>query len=295
VTTPSPIRLGAVRTRAFCVVAGLICSITATAHAAPGTAALAKARQAWDDGELDQAERAYQDAIDKGGLDRAATLESWVHLGAARAVLGNKSGALAAFRVALFIDDTLTVPAEAGKKAIASADTARRQASRIGTLHLSLNVPTDAPSGEPFAVNVMLDAAQAALVARLSLHVRDVTTSKKYDYEDQPGAVVHFRVPASMTLPNASLRVEVDALDAHDNQLAIAEEHVTIRGTPATSSETDHSAHPKDELHKSGGFWSSPWPYLIGGALLAAGGATTAYFVLNPPLVSVGPAQIQTH
>ena len=281
--------MGAVRTGAFCV-AGLICSIAATAQAAPGTASLAKARQAWDDGELDQAERAYQDALDKGGLDRASTLESWVHVGAARAVLGNKSGALTAFRIALFIDDNFSVPPEAGKKAIAAADLARRQSNRVGMLHLSLNVPADAPSGEPFAVNVMLDAAQAALIARLSLHVRDVTTSKKYDYEDQPGAVVHFRVPASMTLPNASLKVQVDALDAHDNQLATAEEHVTIRGTPIVET------HPsKDELHKSSGFWGSPWPYLIGGALLAAGGATTAYFLLKPNQVSIGPAQIETH
>lgn len=284
------------RTGAF--VAGLLCSIAATAHAAPGTAALAKARQAWDDGELDQAEHAYQEALDKGGLDRAATLESWVHLGAARAVLGNKSGALTAFRVALFIDENFSVPTEAGKKAIAAADSARKHPGRVGALHLSLNVPSDAPSGEPFAVNVMMDAGQAALITRLSLHVRDVTTSKKYDFEEQPGAVVHFRVPASMTLPNASLRVEVDALDAHDNEMARAEERVTIRGTPISSVgvETDHgTGRSKDELHKGGGFWSSPWPYLIGGALLAAGGATTAYFLLRPTTVSIGPAQIDTH
>jgi len=293
VTSASPIRLWAVHGRTLCV-AGLLCSIAATAHAAPGTAALAKARQAWDDGELDQAEHAYQEALDKGGLDRASTLESWVHLGAARAVLGNKNGALTAFRVALFMDENFSVPAEAGKKAIAAADAARKHPGRVGTLHLSLNVPSDAPSGEPFAVNVMLDAGQVALITRLSLHVRDVTTSKKYDYEEQPGTVVHFRVPASMTLPNASLKVEVDALDAHDNEMASAEEHVTIRGTPIV--ENNHGLGPaKDELHKGGGFWSSPWPYLIGGALLAAGGATTAYFLLRPTTVSIGPAQIDTH
>ena len=293
-TSASPIRLWAVvRSGALCV-AGLICTIAATAHAAPGSAALVKARQAWDDGELDQAERAYQEALDKGGLDRAATLESWVHLGAARAVLNNKSGALTAFRVALFIDESFSVPAEAGKKAIAAAESARKHPGRVGTLHLSLNVPNDAPSGEAFAVNVMLDAGQAALITRLSLHVRDVTTAKKYDFEEQPGTVVHFRVPASMTLPNASLKVEVDALDAHDNEMASAEERVTIRGTPISSVGTD-TRPTKDELHKSGGFWSSPWPYLIGGALLAAGGATTAYFILRPTTVSIGPAQIDTH
>lgn len=271
--------------------------MAATAVAAPGTAALQKAQKAWDDGDLDQAERAYQDALDKGGLERASTLECWVHLGAARAVLGNKSGALTAFRMALFIDDTFTVPPEAGKKAIALAEAARRSPNRVGTLRLSLSVPSEAPSGEAFAVNVLLEAAQAPLIARLSLHVKDPTTAKQYDYEEQADSVVHFRVPASMTLPNATLRVRVDALDAHDNQLGNAEDRVSVRATPVAEnrgvgSQTNGS---HDELHKGGGFWSSPWPYLIGGALLAAGGATTAYFLLKPSQVSIGPAQIETH
>ncbi len=279
------------RTTALCL-AGLICSTAATAFAAPGTAALQRAQKAWDDGEFDQAERAYQEALDKGGLDRGATLECWVHLGAARAVLGNKNGALTAFRTALFVDDTFTVPAEAGKKAAALAESARRQQNRVGTLHLSLSAPTETSSGEAFAVNVMLDAAQAALVARVSLHVKDPTTSKQYDYEEPSDAVVHFRVPATMTLPGASLRVRIDALDGHDNQLATAEEHVSVRQLPIA----ERTPKEKDELHKSsGGFWSSPWPYLIGGAMLAAGGATTAYFLLKPSQVSIDPAQIQTH
>ncbi len=270
--------------------------MAATAAANPRGAALQKAQKAWDDGDFDQAERAYQEALDKGGLDRAATLECWIHLGSARAVLGNKSGALTAFRMALFIDDTFTVPPEAGKKAVALADTARRQTNRVGTLHMSLTVPADAPSGEPFAVNVLLEAAQAPLITRLSLHVKDPTTSKQYDYEEQAEAVTHFRVPASMTLPNATLKIRVDALDAHDNQLGTAEDRVAIRPTPTAEDHGETSAiGTRDELHKGGGFWSSPWPYLIGGALLAAGGATTAYFLLKPTQVSIGPAQIETH
>jgi hypothetical protein len=272
--------------------------MAATAAATPpGSAALQKAQRAWDDGDFDQAERAYQEALDKGGLDRAATLDCWIHVGASRAVLGNKSGAVTAFRMALFIDDTFTVPPEAGKKAIALAEAARRQTSRVGTLHMSLTAPADAPSGEPFAVNVLLEAAQAPLITRLSLHVKDPTTSKQYDYEEQAESVTHFRVPASMTLPNATLKIRVDALDAHDNQLGTAEDRVTIQPSPVAESRggTSQSSGTRDELHKGGGFWSSPWPYLIGGALLAAGGATTAYFFLRPTQVSIGPAQIETH
>lgn len=267
----------------------MVCSMATAALAAPGSASLQRAQKAWDDGELDAAERAYQEALDKGGLDRDATLECWVHLGAARAVLGNRNGALAAFRMALVIDDAFVVPAEAGKKAATLAEAARHQPNRVGALHVSVSAPGETGSGEPFAVNVMLGAAQSALVTRLSLHVEDKTTTKKFDYEEPASAVVHFRVPASMTLPNATLHVRVDALDAHDNQLATNEARVTVRPTPIAET------HPTKDLLRptGGGFWSTAWPWVIGGALVAAGGAVGGYFLLKPPdRVSIGPAQI---
>lgn len=277
--------------RIFCV-AGLICSIAATAAAAPGTPALERARQSWDDAAFDKAEREYREALDKGGLDRASTLECWVHVGAARSILGKKSGALAAFRMALFIDDNFEVPREAGKKAVGLAETARRQVNRIGTLRLSVSAPTETSSGDSFAVNVLVDDAQASVITRFSMHVMDTTTHKTYDFEQAAAAVAHFRVPPSMTLPGASLRVEVAALDDHDNQLGTATSHVTVRDTPITET------HPSKDLLRTsgGGFWSSPWPYILGGAALAAGGATAAWFLLKPPdQVSVGPATMQTH
>ncbi|HEY1954888.1 MAG TPA: hypothetical protein VGH28_04735 [Polyangiaceae bacterium] len=266
--------------------------MAATAVAAPGTSALEQARRSWDDGAIDRAEQEYEQALARGGLDRASTLECWIHIGAARAVLGKKSSALSAFRMALLIDDNFSVPPEAGKKAVQLADSARRHGNRVPPLHMSLSAPSEAPGGEPFAVNVLLDDGQAPLIARLSLRVEDATTHKTYDYEDAAASVVHFRVPASMTLPGASLRVEVAALDEHDNQLAVALQHVTIRPTPIAET------HPtKDLLRPShGGFWSSPWPYILGGAALAAGGAAAGYFLLKPPdSVSVGPATLQTH
>lgn len=282
-----------VRSRARTVAfAGLICTLAATASAAPGTAALERARQAWDDGAIDRAERSFREALEQGGLDRSATLECWIHIGAAQAVLGHKRAALDAFRMALLIDEDFTVPPEAGRKATTLAAVARRQPGRVSTLHLSLSAPAETASGEPFAVNVLLEDAQTSFVARLSLHVTDPTTHKTYDYEEPTSSVVHFRVPASITLPGASLRVEVAALDGHDNQLAIASERVTVRPTPIAET------HPsKDELRGGhGGFWSSPWPWVIGGLALAAGGAVAGYFLLKPPdEVSVGPAQMQTH
>jgi hypothetical protein len=266
--------------------------MAATAAAAPGSAALHRARQAWEDGAIDKAERGYRAALQGGGLDRAATLECWIHIGAARAVLGRKRGAIQAYRMALLIDENFAVPAEAGRKATSLADVTRREPNRVPMLRLSLSAPSEAPSGEPFAVNVLMDDAQAALIARLSLHVMDPTTHATYDYEEPSAQRVHFRVPARLTLPGASLHVEVAALDSNDNQLAVTTEHVSVLPTPMTATHA-----PKDELRGGhGGFWSSPWPYVLGGVALAAGGATAAYFLLRPPdQVSVGPAQMQTH
>lgn len=275
---------------AAAIASALVCFSSGAALAAPGSAALQRAEKAWDDGEFDTAERAYQEALDHGGLARTEALECWVHLGAARAVLGNRTGSLAAFRMALVVDDAFVVPPEAGKKAVTLAEAARHQSNRVGAIHVSLSVPAETGSGEAFAVNVMVGAAQSALLARLSLHVEDKTTAKKFDYEEPAASLVHFRVPASMTLPGATLHVRVDALDAHDNQLATSEERISVRPTPIAET------HPsKDELRPAhGGFWSTAWPYVIGGALLAAGGAVGGYYLLKPPdRVSIGPAQIQ--
>ncbi|HSQ65799.1 MAG TPA: tetratricopeptide repeat protein [Polyangiaceae bacterium] len=263
---------------------------------------MTQARQAWDDGEFDRAERSYQQALEQGGLDRASTLECYVHLGAIRAVLGKKEKALVDFRTALMIDDGFSVPPEAGKKAAALAQAARRQRGRVGMLHVQVSVPDEVASGGSFAVNVIMDAAQASLLSRLSLHVKDATTNKTWDHDEPAAAVVHFSVPASMTLPNASLRVQVDALDEHDNQLAWGEARTTVRGTPVREGLLDHVAGNRhgeahhDESKGGGGFWSSPWPYVLGGMALAAGAATGAYFLLKPPdQVSIGPAQMQTY
>ncbi len=277
---------------------GLLC-IAPSAHAAPGSDALTHARQAWEDGEFDKAERDYQQALDSGGLDRAATLECYVHIGAVKAVLGKKEGALVAFRTALLIDENFAVPPEAGKKAIALAEAARRQRGRVGMLHLDVSVPDEVASGAPFAVNVLMDAAQAMLVARFTLHVKDVTTHKAFSAEEGAGSITHFRVPSSMTLPKASLSIEVEALDNHDNELTNAEAHTTVRGSPVRARAESALAtgpHEGDTAKTGASFWSSPWPNVIGGVILAAGAATGMYFLLKPPdQVSIGPAQMQTY
>ncbi len=250
-----------------------------------GGAALERAREAWAQSEFDVAETAYQEALDRGGLTRTETVECYAHLGAAHYITGHKDRAAAAFHIAAVIDPAFVVPPEAGKKATAIADKERKRAV---TLTIDLTSPVKVEAGTAFAITVNLDAAQMALISRVGLFVRDPSTSKVYRFEETPQSAVHFRVPASMTLPGASLDVTVQVLDAHDNELATNATRVLVRGVPAVAT--------TDQPIASGSFWKSPWPYLIGGALLAAGGGVGLYFALKPPTdVNIGAPRVQAN
>jgi len=109
--------------------------------------------------------------------------------------------------------------------------------------------------------------------------------------------------------------VRLDALDAHDNRGVSVEKKVksgpapaepvpvAVPVTPPPSSAQAKTApdwskpvpEPKKDKDdsKKGGFWSSPWPYVIGGVALAAGGA--AVYVATRPTddVAVGGAAVR--
>jgi hypothetical protein len=84
----------------------------------------------------------------------------------------------------------------------------------------------------------------------------------------------------------------VRATDAHDNELAAAEQRVhvasaTAVGPAAVATIDDHHDQRR-------GFWSSPWPYVIGGAALAAAGGVTAWVLTRPTdNVDVGTVRVQ--
>jgi hypothetical protein len=253
-----------------------------------GAAALERARTAWAQADFEAAETDYQEAIDRGGLGRTDVIECYSHLGAAHFIVGKKDEALAAFRIAAAVDPFFEVPQEAGKKAFLLADGARKASS----LKFEASAPTRVDSGTAFAVNVILEPAQLPLIARLGLIVRDPTTSKMYRFEEQPKTVVSFRVPASMTLPGADLLVRVDALDAHDNQLSVAETQVEVGAAPVGG---DHKVLANKTSTGGPGFWKTPWPYIIGGALLAAGGVGIYFAVRPPDQVNVDAARVQAN
>jgi hypothetical protein len=157
------------------------------------------------------------------------------------------------------------------------------------------------PSGAAFAVEVTLAPGHSFLVDSVGLVVRDSLAGRSFQQDSPPDANVHFDVPLRLTLPDASLVVRVQAVDAHNNELISAEKHVHVAravAAPSLALTALGPAHPSrssDHAHhaSSGGFWTTAWPYIIGGAALAAGGAAV-YFASRPTDdVNVGAARVE--
>ncbi len=94
-----------------------------------------------------------------------------------------------------------------------------------------------------------------------------------------------FDVPARMAMPGSELRVKLAGLDPHDNELVTTEGHVTIaQGTGAAGLVAvvpPPGESGDNQPKKKGGFWSSPFPYIIGGLVLV-GGVVGVYFATRP-------------
>lgn len=295
--------------RAVAVACFVLGTTAATAHAesAAGGPALRQARAAWEKGNLDVAEPLYREALEKGGLAPGDVLEGYVRLGSIRASLGKRDQAIAAFRAASILDSTFAVPSEAGPKGPAYAAQAKKDTAKIGSIQLSLKAPKEVTSGKPFTVTASLDGAHIPIVAKLGLVARDGTSGKEATAEGKPGESAELEVPAEVTMPSASILVRVDALDGHGNRLASVEERVKVpeggvaaaggggskaKAEPSSSSSSS-AAGADTGVRKGGGFWSSPWPYVIGGVALAGAG-TAVYFGTRPSeQVAVGAPAVR--
>jgi hypothetical protein len=261
---------------------------------------LTRARDAWAKGEFDIAGPQYQAALDGGGLSPDDVLDAYVHLGAAEVVAGKPKIAADAFRRAALLDPEFQLPPEAGKRATQLAAAARRAASKVGPLALGAEVPTSAPSGRAIPVDATIDQGHVSVVSRVGIVARDPLTTHSYAHTEPASASVHFEVPSSLTLPQATLVVRVDALDANDNRLASVERRLHVAAAPpaarapaAQSKSESVKNERRNEKEAGGGFWSTAWPWVIGGTLLAAGGAAGYYFGLRPTDdVNVGAVRV---
>jgi hypothetical protein len=263
---------------------------------------LRQARAAWERGQAETAEPLYREAIERGGLAPDEVLEGYVRIGSARAASGKKDQAIAAFRAAAILDASFTVPSEAGAKGNAYAERAKRDTAKIGSLKVSLQAPKETPSGKSFHVTAQIDSAHLPIVKKVGLYAKDGTSGKEATLDAATDSSVDFEVPSEITMPNASIVVRVDALDAHANRLGSAESRVKVpeaAESPAPAAAivavTPFTPPPKnEEARKGGGFWATPWPYVIGAVALAGAGAAVYFGTRPSDDVSVGQVGVRT-
>lgn len=243
------------------------------------------ARNAWDRGDASAAETAYKTAIENGELSPSEVVESYVRIGCSRVLLGKKEAAQNAFRAAAVLDPSFVVPSEAGQKANQIATLAKKDVAKFGGISLSMSAPATAPVGKPITVGADLDHSHLTIVKRLAVVAREGTSGKEWKHEEPTAEHVDFTIPGDLVIPDASILVRVDALDSYNNRIATQSSRVKAAGDGDTKAVAGPVAHDKpkspDKPKESKSFWSTPWPYVIGGAVLAGAG-TAAYFQFRP-------------
>lgn len=282
---------------AACVVAGsaLATPVYADGPPAPGAGALARGRAAWDKGEADVAEAAYKEALEAGGLSPEETREGYVRLGSARAVLGKRDQALAAFRAAAVLDADFAVPPEAGKKAIPLAQQAKKDVAKIGTLSFTSSAPDKVEAAKPFKVKVQIDAAHVPVVSKVAVTARDGTGGKDFTTREAPRESMEIEIPASSVIAGALVTVRVDALDPRNNRIATSENRVQVASEGAVAPvpvPTDKPEGPQPSGNRKS-FWSTPWPYVIGGVVIAGAGAAVFFGTRPTEDVTIGSPAVR--
>jgi hypothetical protein len=253
-----------------------------------------QASTAWEAAELSRAAELYEEALKQGGLQPADVLVAYARIGTVRAAMSNKVAALSAFRVAAALNPTFELPSEAGPKAAALYKKARADADqRGGKLELKAEVPTQGAAGAEFVVVAHMPEAFVPLIVDIGIAVYDpslMTSVKPWSTKKPSATQVRFEVPGRVVLAGASLLVRVDALDEYGNSWVSAQSRVRVQArnddayaTFGTADDPFRDDTPKQkpaEKSKGYGFWSSPWPWVIGGAVVVGG--TAAYLMTRP-------------
>jgi hypothetical protein len=279
-------------------VALFVCALAPSAFA--DATSLTRGRDAWERGDVATSETAYKSAIEKGDLSPSEVVESYVRIGCARVLLGKRDQALNAFRAAAVLDPNFALPDEAGQKAAQIAAQAKKDVSKFGGISLSMTAPEKVASGKSFFVSVELDRAHVSIVKRLAVTAKEGTSGKEFKHEEQSAEHIDFEVPAELTLPAASLTVRIDALDSYNNRIATQVARVKVpddgKGPPVVSTSGGGTTAPdKHKTEEKKGFWSTPWPYVIGGAVLIGAG-TAAYLQFRPTDdVTMGAVAARAH
>jgi hypothetical protein len=274
--------------------AGLLASAPAFGQKADW---LAQASLAWDAGRRADAGPLYERALRAGSLFPGDLVFVYVRLGTSKLEQNSRDEALSAFRNAMAIDPDFELPPDCGPRPRGLFDQAQREArSRNSQLFLTVGVPEKIVEGRPFALRAQIPADFAPLSERFTVETKEGPT-RPYDWSVTAAAQsgsARFEVPAKVAR-QGTLLVRVSALDGYGNRWAVHEFPVTVQpsaegvaAAPAAQTAPKPTSAPVVAEQGGGRFWSSPWPYLVAGALVA-GGAGAYFFATRPPdQVTVG-------
>ncbi|MFO0677598.1 MAG: hypothetical protein U0169_13765 [Polyangiaceae bacterium] len=277
------------------VVRGAHAESTDKASLAKSAEMMQQAHAAFDRNELDRAEGLFKGVIERGGLFPEDLLDCYVHVGAVRGAQGRKEPALLAFRRAALIDPDFKVPRGTPKKAVALAETARKEMARFGPVGLRLESPVSVRAGQPIRVTASIEAVHTAVIPKLSFEAKESLTGNVAIDAKPADNPVTFEVPAAMTLSAAQVSLTVSALDANGNAMATLEQKIAVEGSRAAAAAAKAEPPKKKPLApatKSKGFWSTAWPYVLGGVLVAGGAVAIVVATRPPSTVSLGSPSV---
>ncbi len=279
-------------TRHFAALA-VVLSIASTAFAQESL--LMQAARAWETAELTKAADLYDKALKDGGLQPSDVLVAYTRIGTVRAATGRTNEALSCFRSAAALDPSFELPLEAGPKARALYKKARATAERQGgKLEITADVPDQSAPDTEFSVVARIPETFVPLINDVGITVSDPSVSSMKPWTEKKPAegTIKFEIPGKVVIAGANLLVRVDALDGHNNRWASTQSRVQVAAAKEASSpdptqeplhatKSEGSEQPNDASEPGGGsFWSSPWPWIIGGVVVA--GVTASYFLTRP-------------
>lgn len=255
---------------------------------APGT--LAQAADKWDQAMLTEAAPLYEQALKEGGMFPSDVVIAYARIGTVQALMKQRDAALSSFRVAAVIDPAFELPSESGKLARELYERSRKDAaSQGGKLEIAMEpLPEKLDAGQTFTVVAKVADAFAPVVDKIGIEVKDTLAKNVAWKSEQPSTSrVTFDVPAKVVKGATTLLVRVSALDQSGNRWAMQEGRIKVREAKPEPAEAPPPIDDKDKKDKDKSFFSTPWPYAIGGALLL-GGVVAFFATRSPSEVTVG-------
>lgn len=258
-----------------------------------GREALEAARKSWHEAEYETAETLYARAIEAGGLPIALATEAYLYRGAALAILGKTKPASESLRIALTVDGSARMPPEAGKKAASLLESIRKE--KLPVLSLTLTAPGEVHAGEAFNADVALGENPWPIIESVAVTAQETTASKKHSVTIRPAQLSTVELPNWLAAAEGrTIALHAELRDKGGNVLLTAEKTVRVKATVAAVLLATEPKKPPPKEPPKRGFWSSPWPYVLGGVVLvgAAGSAAYGLGAFQPTEANVAGARV---